>query len=93
MSHANYSNRVRPAMGNPVEKIAMFFFSTIQREEVSSLPPAGSARHPPPTSAVLFLPATPTLKATAKPLRGVSVPGHALRCGPETSVTSPLRRR
>ena len=23
----------------------------------------------------------------------VSVPGHALRCGPETSVTSPLRRR
>jgi hypothetical protein len=22
---------------------------------------------------------------------GVSVPGHALRCGPETSVTSPLR--
>ena len=28
-----------------------------------------------------------------KPLRGVSVPGHALRCGPETSVTSPLRWR
>jgi hypothetical protein len=24
--------------------------------------------------------------------RGVSVPGHALRSGPETSVTSPLRR-
>jgi hypothetical protein len=24
-------------------------------------------------------------------LRRVSVPGHALRCGPETSVTSPLR--
>jgi len=23
----------------------------------------------------------------------VSVPGHALRCGPETSVTSPLRWR
>ena len=22
----------------------------------------------------------------------LSVPGHALRCGPETSVTSPLRR-
>ena len=26
-----------------------------------------------------------------KPRSGVSVPGHALRCGPETSVTSPLR--
>src|SRR5580698_4447292 len=26
-------------------------------------------------------------------MEGVSVPGHALRCGPETSVTSPLRWR
>jgi hypothetical protein len=25
--------------------------------------------------------------------KGLSVPGHALRCGPETSVTSPLRGR
>ena len=31
------------------------------------------------------------VKAQAIP-REVSVPGHALRCGPETSVTSPLRR-
>ena len=29
-------------------------FRAIQKEEVSSLPPAGSARHPPPTSAGLF---------------------------------------
>jgi len=25
--------------------------------------------------------------------KALSVPGHTLRCGPETSVTSPLRRR
>jgi hypothetical protein len=49
----------------------------------------------------LFLPATPALKVRAlsrmnkedKPRSGVSVPGHALRCGPETSVTGPLRWR
>src|SRR6516225_8047270 len=40
----------------------------IQREEVSSLSPAGSARHTPPASAGLFLPATPTLNATTNPL-------------------------
>jgi hypothetical protein len=31
--------------------------------------------------------------ASAKYAQGVSVPGHALRCGPEISVTSPLRWR
>jgi hypothetical protein len=70
MSHANYANRVQPGNGQSIREYEIYFFGTIQREEVSSLSPAGFARHPPPTSAGLFLPATPTLKATAKPLRG-----------------------
>jgi hypothetical protein len=48
-----------------------------------------------------FLPAAPSLlirRSRARnnedgPRSGVSVPGHALRCGLETSVTSPLRLR
>jgi hypothetical protein len=43
------------------------FIKTLQGEDVSSLSPAGFARHPPPTSAGLFLPATPTLKAARGP--------------------------
>jgi hypothetical protein len=53
-----------------------------------------------PPLADLFLSATPTLivlrcapNKVDKPRSGVSVPGHALRCGPETSVTGPLRWR
>ena len=74
----------RPATGNPVERTASFF-SAIHREEVSSLSPAGSARHPPPTSAGLFLPATPTLKATAKPPKGSSAP-RARKPFPQSSA-------
>src|SRR4051794_39483228 len=54
-------------------------------------------RLPSPTSAGLSLPQRPpssqaraACKAEDKPGSGVSVPGHALRCGPETSVTKPL---
>ena len=63
----NYSNRVEADDERfPLEK-GIFFIGAIQREEVSSLPPAGFARHPSPTSAGLFLPATPTLEAARGP--------------------------
>lgn len=54
MPHANYSNHAQAVNGQSSGEYGIFFFSTIQREEVSSLSPAGSARHPPPTSAGPF---------------------------------------
>ena len=42
-------------------------------------------RHPPPTTAGLFLPATPTLKATAKPSKGSSAPRARKPC-PQSSA-------
>jgi hypothetical protein len=69
MFHPNFPNHAQTDEQSSREN-GIFFLSTIQREEVSSLAPAGSARHPPPTSAGLFLPATPTLNATAKPSKG-----------------------
>ena len=63
----NYSNRVEADDERfPLEK-GIFFIGAIQREEVSSLAPASFARHPPPSSAGLFLPATPALKAARGP--------------------------
>ena len=38
-----------------------------QREDASSLPAAGFARHPSPTSAGLFMPATPALRTARGP--------------------------
>ena len=53
MSHSNYSNlQVDDERSSPENGV--FFFRAIRREEVSSLPAAGSARHPPPTTAGLF---------------------------------------
>jgi hypothetical protein len=75
MSHANYANRVQTGNGQSSREYGTCFVSTIQGEELSSLSPAGSARHPPPTSVGLFLPATPTLKATAKPSKGSECTG------------------
>ena len=66
MSHANYSNRFQTGNGELSRENGIFPFSTIQREEVSSLPPAGSARHPPPTSAVLFEAVTKLLSANSQ---------------------------
>ena len=70
----NFSILVRFHDRRPGLTDGPFFIMTLQGEEVSSLSPAGFARHPPPTSAGLFLPATPTLKATAKPTKGSSAP-------------------
>ena len=61
------------------------FIKTAQGEEVSSLSPAGFPRHPTPTSAGLFLPATPTLKATTKPSKGSSAP-RARKPFPQSSA-------
>jgi hypothetical protein len=63
-----------PNPSNPAEakyewlgrKMGDCFPQPMQREEVSSLPHAGLARHPTPTSAGLFLPATPTLRSMRK---------------------------
>jgi hypothetical protein len=44
-----------------------------------------------PNSRFGCLPARPSRALYRRYRSGLSVPGHALRCGPETSVTSPLR--
>jgi hypothetical protein len=44
-----------------------------------------------PNSRFGCLPARPSRALYGRYRSGLSVPGHALRCGPETSVTSPLR--
>jgi hypothetical protein len=49
MSYANFANPVQTGNEQSNRENGISSFSTIQREEVSSLPPAGSARHPPPT--------------------------------------------
>ena len=62
MFNSNPSNPAQAKYEGP-GKDGDCFLKPMQREEVSYLAPAGAARHPPPTSAGLFLPATPTLKA------------------------------
>jgi hypothetical protein len=47
--------------------VDLSFIKTLQGEEASSPSTAGFARHPPPTSAGLFLPATPTLRTAREP--------------------------
>ena len=45
----NCSNRGKTHDERSSREDGMFFFRSIQMEEVSSLPPAGFVRHPPPT--------------------------------------------
>ena len=85
MSTFNFSNLVWLHDRRSCLTVGFFLIKTLQGEEVSSLPPAGFARHPPPSSAGLFLPATPTLKATAKPSKGSSAP-RARKPRPQSSA-------
>ena len=73
MSHANYPNRVQTGNRQPSRENGIFFLATIQREEVSSLPPAGSARHPPPTSAGLFDSVVTKLAAGVGQAKGLAI--------------------
>ena len=66
-AYPSYSNFGQTNDQRSSRRNSIFFFRPIQREEVSSLGSCRLCRHPPPTTAGLFLPATPAPRPTRGP--------------------------